>query len=133
MDYELIKTGVLALSVLFSLGNAFVMMVDRRERVTQKALAKQEAETNKRLSELSLRVQDIEQEIKHFAKAEQILEMEKRFDVDITRLHVRIDDLINKIGDLSKSIGELAGAVKAVNNQVDMMNEFLINRRRADD
>lgn len=100
MDYELIKTAVLALNMLLTVSLAGLSYSERRQRATLKVL-------EKRLDEKCVRLAKLEAEIKDFPTK-----------IELVRVHERIDVLITDFNKNSREnnllLGEISGQIKQI-------------------
>ena len=109
MDYELIKTAVLALNMLMTVSLAGVSVVERRQRASLRVL-------EKRLDEKCLRLDRMEEEIKNFSKRSELI-----------RVHERMDVLIKEINSSSRDsnmlLGEISGQLKQMSIRIDQIHK----------
>lgn len=117
MDYDLIKTGALAIYMAANFIIGFFVMLDRRERVSKNAIDKLEKTTNERISQLHQNIND----------------GHKKHDGEIVGLHKRMDSILSSSNEISHKLGTVSGNIDGLKNQVTLIIDSLINRNRKDD
>lgn len=106
MDYELIKTGALVLSMLSNCVIGAIAIDARRQRVTTKAID----ELHKRIDEKCLRLARLEGELKAAPSRDELM-----------RIHERIDELNLGNKETNLLLGKVAG-------QIDQMSQRLMGK-----
>lgn len=100
MDYDLIKTAVLALNMLLTVGLAGMSMFERKQRAALKVL-------EKRLDDKCARLSKLEAELKDYPTK-----------IELVRVHERIDQLIADFNASSREnnllLGEISGQIKQI-------------------
>jgi len=106
-NVDLVTSIALTVNLISNFVIGFFVMLDRRQRVGMEAIEKLEQDTNKKLDALR----------------DNINGSHKKYEEDIVRLHVRIDDLVSLSSKTSGSLERLV-------NQVYQLNEHLLNHKK---
>lgn len=115
MDYELIKTGALVLSMLSNCVIGAIAIDARRQRVTTKAID----ELNKRLDEKCAKIAKLDAELNAMPTRQEIIRIHERIDGKFADIDGRLERIQERIDENAKDsnllLGQLLGQVKQMN------------------
>lgn len=115
MIEEWIRTVLLALSLLFSVGTFSYNLFDRRNRATTKSIKELEDSVNHRFGEKCERLARLEGEVKAIPTREQF---DRERDIargELVRVHERIDELNKNSQNANLLLGQVLGELKQLN------------------
>ena len=121
MIEEWIRTVLLALSLLFSVGTFSYNLLDRRNRATTKSINELKESVDQRFSAKCDRLSKLEAEINRIPTRAEFDQAQSRVELIITRVHERIDALSHSSQQSAKDtnllLGQVLGQLKHINKE----------------
>jgi len=109
---EIIKLLLQASTLLVSLGTAFYVQHDRRQRATVKSIEDLTKSMEKRFDSKEIRLSRLENEMSRIPNRHEYERAQELGREEIVRIHARIDEINKGIQDSQLMIGKLIGLSK---------------------
>lgn len=118
---EWIRTGLLVLSLLFSVGTFVYGQIDRRNRATVKSINDLRESVDQRFVLKCERLSRLEGEVNRIPTRAEFDAAQARMESVVTRVHERIDDLTHSTQQSAKDtnllLGQVLGQLKQINKE----------------